>query len=131
MYCAIGEEPTKPTARISGSSRMASTASLSPLTTLRMPGGSPASIINLASSIGTPGSRSDGLRINALPQAMAGGDFHIGVMAGEIEGRDAGDHAERLPHRIDVDAGPGAFGVLALHQMRDAAGEFDHFEAAL
>ena len=38
---------------------------------------------------------------------------------------------ERLAHRIDVDAGAGAFGVFALHQMRDAAGEFGDFKAAL
>ncbi len=49
----------------------------------------------------------------------------------EVERRDAGDDAERLPHRIDVDAGAGAFGVFALHQVRNAAGELDDFEAAL
>ena len=27
--------------------------------------------------------------------------------------------------------GPGAVGIFALHQMRDAEGEFDHFDAAL
>ena len=86
MYCAIGVEPTKPIALISGSSRMASTASLSPLTTLRMPGGRPASIISCASIIGTPGSRSDGFRMNALPQAIAGANFHIGIIAGKLNG---------------------------------------------
>ena len=65
---------------------MASTASLSPLTTLRMPGGSPASSINSASLIGTPGSRSDGFRMNALPQAIAGANFHIGIIAGKLNG---------------------------------------------
>ena len=65
---------------------MASTASLSPLTTLRIPGGSPASIISSASIIGTPGSRSDGLRMKALPQAMAGAHFHSGIMAGKLKG---------------------------------------------
>src|SRR3569833_3318546 len=82
MYCAIGDEPTKPTALISGSTNMASTASLSPLTTLRMPAGRPASIISWASFIGTPGSRSDGLRMKALPQAIAVANFHIGGGAG-------------------------------------------------
>jgi hypothetical protein len=66
-----------------------------------------------------------------LPQAIAGGEFPHRDHGGEIERRDAGDHAERLPHGIDVDAGAGAFGIFALHQMRNAAGEFDHFEAAL
>ena len=49
----------------------------------------------------------------------------------EIERRDAGDDAERLAHGIEIDAGAGAFGVFALEQMRNAAGELDHFEAAL
>ncbi len=50
---------------------------------------------------------------------------------GEIERRDAGDDAERLAHRIEVDAGAGAIGVFALHQMRNAEREFDHLDAAL
>ena len=49
----------------------------------------------------------------------------------EIERRDAGDDAERLAHRIDVDAGAGAVGELALHQMRRAERHFEHFDAAL
>ena len=48
----------------------------------------------------------------------------------EIERRDAGDDAERLAHRIDIDAGAGAFGVFALHHLRNAEREFDHFDAA-
>ena len=110
---------------------MASTASLSPLTTLRMPAGRPASIISSASIIGTPGSRSDGFRMKALPQAMAGRALPQRDHGREVERRDAGHHAERLAHGIDVDAGAGAFGVLALHQVRDAAGELHHLEAAL
>src|ERR1044071_9753567 len=39
MYSAIAEEPTNPIARTRGSVSRASTASLSPLTTLRIPGG--------------------------------------------------------------------------------------------
>ena len=69
--------------------------------------------------------------MKALPQAMATPNIHIGIIAGKVERRDAGDDAQRLAHRIDVDAGPGALGVFALEQMRDAAGEFDDFEAAL
>ena len=81
--------------------------------------------------IGTTGSRSDGLRMKALPQAMRRREFPHRDHRREIERRDAGDDAERLAHRIDVDAGAGAFGVFALQQMRNAAGEFDHFEPAL
>ena len=43
MYSAIAVEPTKLTAAIPRCCRIASTASLSPLTTLNTPGGSPAS----------------------------------------------------------------------------------------
>ena len=40
----------------------------------------------LGSRIGTDGSRSDGLRIKALPQASAGANFHSGIMAGKLNG---------------------------------------------
>ncbi|MGY4375356.1 hypothetical protein ACVWZ3_002995 [Bradyrhizobium sp. i1.3.6] len=49
----------------------------------------------------------------------------------EVERRNARNDAERLAHGIDVDPGAGAFGIFALHQMRDAAGELRDFEAAL
>ena len=49
----------------------------------------------------------------------------------EIKRRDAGDDAERLPHRIKVDAGAGAFGVFALQQVRNSAGELYYLEPAL
>ena len=42
-YLAIGVEPTNDTAAMSGWSRIASTATLSPCTTLKTPSGSPAS----------------------------------------------------------------------------------------
>jgi hypothetical protein len=49
----------------------------------------------------------------------------------EVERRDAGNDAERLAHGIEVDARPRAVGEFALHQVRNAAGEFDHLESAL
>ena len=49
----------------------------------------------------------------------------------EVERGDAGDDAERLAHRIDVDAGAGAVGELALHHVRRADADLDHFQAAL
>ena len=116
---------------MSGSSRMASTASLSPCTTLRTPAGRPASRNSSARRSGTPGSRSLGFRMKALPAAMAGAHFHSGIMAGKLNGVMPGDDAERLAHRVDVDAGAGALGVLALQQVRDADGELDDLEAAL
>ena len=49
----------------------------------------------------------------------------------EIERGDAGDDAERLAHRIDVDAWAGAVGELALHHVRRADADLDHFQPAL
>ena len=40
----------------------------------------------LGQRIGTPGSRSDGFRMKALPQAIAGANFHIGIIAGKLNG---------------------------------------------
>ncbi len=48
----------------------------------------------------------------------------------EVEGRDAGDHAERLADGVDIDAGRNVFGKTALEQVRDPAGELDHLEPA-
>ena len=84
--CATSEEPTKLTALIVGCATIASTISLSPCTTFRMPGGRPASIISSASRTGTEGSRSDGFRMNALPVAIAGPNIHIGIIAGKLNG---------------------------------------------
>ena len=86
MYCAMSEEPTKPIALTRGSVSSVSTASLSPLTTLSTPSGSPALMNSSAMRIGTDGSRSDGLRMKVLPQAMAGAHFHSGIMAGKLNG---------------------------------------------
>ena len=49
---------------------------------------------------------------------------------GEVERRDPGDDAERLPDRVDVDPGRGLLGHAALEQGRDPAGELDHLEPA-
>ena len=86
MYSAIAEEPTNPIAFTRWSVSSVSTASLSPLTTLRMPSGKPASMNSSAIRIGTDGSRSEGLRMNALPQAIAGAAFHSGIIAGKLNG---------------------------------------------
>ena len=51
-----------------------------------MPSGKPASSIKLASIIGTEGSLSDGFKIKALPATMAGQNFHIGIIAGKLNG---------------------------------------------
>ncbi len=82
----MSEDPTKLTAAMSGWDRMASTADLSPCTTLRIPGGAPASSISSPSRTGTEGSFSEGLSTKALPQAMATPNIHIGIMAGKLNG---------------------------------------------
>ena len=82
----MSDEPTKLIAGMAGWSRIASTISLSPWTTCRMPSGAPASSISSASRTGTEGSRSEGLRMNALPTAMATPNIHIGIIAGKLNG---------------------------------------------
>lgn len=77
-------EPTKLTAATAGLSNSSSTASLSPLTTLRQPLGSPASPISSASRSPHDGSFSEGFRTNVLPHASAIGNIHMGAMAGKL-----------------------------------------------
>ncbi len=86
MCAAIGVEPTTPSALTRGSSKRVSTVSLPPLTTFTTPGGSPASRNSSASRNGTDGSRSEGFRMKAFPQAGAGTAFHSGIIAGKLNG---------------------------------------------
>src|SRR5258708_38618045 len=86
MYSAIGVEPTKLTALTPGCCNNASTASLSPLTTLKTPSGKPASVNSSAMRNPADGSRSDGFKIKLLPQASAIGNIHIGTIAGKLNG---------------------------------------------
>ena len=65
---------------------MASTLTLSPFTTCNIPFGNPASSISSANKIGTEGSLSDGLSMNAFPQTIAGVNIHIGIIAGKLNG---------------------------------------------
>jgi hypothetical protein len=74
-----------------------STATLSPRTTLKMrrvrrPGE------QLRISSEAEGSFSDGLSTKVLPHASAGAHIHIDHRR-EVERRDAGDDAERLPQQ--------------------------------
>ena len=86
MYEAIGVEPTKLTASMSGCSRIASTATLSPCRTVKTPSGSPACFSRSARSRATEGSFSLGLRMNVLPVAIALANIHIGTIAGKLKG---------------------------------------------
>ena len=86
MYFAIGVEPTKLIACTSGLVSSSSTATLSPWTTLKTPSGNPAFLKRSATSIDADGSRSDGFRMNVLPQTMATGNIHIGTITGKLNG---------------------------------------------
>src|SRR6516225_8854770 len=85
-YLAMGVEPTKLTAAMPGWSRMASTATLSPCTTLKTPSGRPASAYSRAMKFDADGSRSLGLRMKVFPAAIAMGCIHIGTMTGKLNG---------------------------------------------
>ena len=65
---------------------MASTAALSPWTTVKTPGGRPASASSSAENIAADGSFSEGLRMKAFPHAIASGYIHIGTIAGKLNG---------------------------------------------
>src|SRR5688572_32123871 len=86
MYLAIGVEPTNDTDATPGCVSSASTASLSPWTTLNAPSGRPASASHSAIISDADGSFSLGLRMNALPHASASGNIHIGTIAGKLNG---------------------------------------------
>src|SRR5213076_911636 len=86
MYFAIGVDPTKLTALMPGCSRIASTATLSPWTTLKTPSGTPASFSSSAVYTDAEGSFSEGFSTNVLPQARAGAHIHIGTIAGKLNG---------------------------------------------
>ena len=86
MYFAIGVDPTTLIATTSLLFINASTASLSPLTTLKTPSGNPASLNNLANLIAHDGAFSEGFKTNVLPHAIANGNIHIGTIAGKLKG---------------------------------------------
>ena len=94
------------------------------------PSGSPASFQSSAIAFAADGSFSDGLITTLLPQATAIGTNHIGTMAGKLNGEMTAHDAERLADRVHVDLRRHALAEPALEQVRDAAGELDHLEAA-
>ena len=71
---------------MSGCARIASTATLSPWTTLKTPSGTPASASSSARKLAADGSFSEGFRMNVLPVAMAVANIHIGTIAGKLNG---------------------------------------------
>ena len=109
---------------------MASTASLSPCTTLNTPAGKPASWNSSKTSIEAEGSRSDGFSTKVLPQAMATGYIHIGTMAGKLKGVMPATTPSGWRSDQEFDLRADIAAVLALQEMRNAAGEIDHVDAA-
>ncbi|MNH08685.1 hypothetical protein D3C79_681100 [compost metagenome] len=79
-------EPTKEIALMSWWVQMASTTCLPPCTTLSTPAGMPASSASSTSSMVDSGSCSDGLSTKVLPQTMAIGNIHSGIIAGKLNG---------------------------------------------
>mmetsp|Transcript_81853 Transcript_81853/g.226849 ORF Transcript_81853/g.226849 Transcript_81853/m.226849 type:complete len:213 (-) Transcript_81853:544-1182(-) len=79
--------PTKDMARISGASQMKFTASWAPWMTFTTPSGTPASFASSTSLIAVRGTRSDGFTTKVLPQVMATGNIHSGIMAGKLKGQ--------------------------------------------
>ena len=71
---------------MSGLSKIASTTTLSPCTTLNTPSGKPASLSKSAKIKVTLGSRSDGFKMKEFPQARAFGIIHNGTIAGKLKG---------------------------------------------
>ena len=127
---ATGVDPTNDTALTPGCASSASTATLSPCTTLNTPAGSPASAQSSAIQFAADGSFSLGLTITVLP----GGDRDRKEPARnhrrKVERADDRDDAERLPDGVHVDARRDRFGVAALEQLRHTARELDHLEPA-
>ncbi len=86
MYCAIGVDPTNEIDCTTGLVSSPSTASLSPCSTVKTPSGRPASFHAAAIHSAAEGSFSDGLRMTALPAAIAIGTNHSGTITGKLNG---------------------------------------------
>jgi hypothetical protein len=111
-------------------SRMLSTASLSPWTTLKTPLGRPACWSISASRMEALGSRSDGLRMKALPQAMARGAIQSGTMAGKLNGVMPATTPSGWRSDQESMPEPTCSVNSPLEELRDAGGELDVFEGA-
>ncbi len=71
---------------MSGWSQIRFTASTPPWITFSTPFGIPASSASSTRRMVTSGSCSEGLRTKVLPQAMAIGNIHSGIIAGKLNG---------------------------------------------
>ena len=69
--------------------------------------------------------------MKVLPQAIAIGNIHSGTIAGKLNGVMPAHTPTGWRTRVRVHRGADVLRVLALQQLRDAAGELDHLDAAL
>src|SRR5512140_3267227 len=86
MYFTMAAAPTNDTALMSGCWTIASTAALSPWTTLSTPSGSPASLKSSAIRTEADGTFSEGFSTNVLPQAIDTGNIQSGTITGKLNG---------------------------------------------
>jgi hypothetical protein len=87
MAAPVRVEPVKVIFDISGCRESASPVMRpSPCTTLKSPGGTPASMANSASRSADQGVSSDGLSTTALPAASAAPTFHDTMTSGKFHG---------------------------------------------
>ena len=130
MIRAVSALPTKETASISGSSRIAVTASRLPWTRLTTPS---RDRLDRVDDLGDQRRR---------PRVLLGGLEDEGVAAGDREGQeperdhrrevergDRGDDADRLAHQLDVDPGGDPLERLPLQQVRDRRRRLDRLDA--
>src|SRR5664279_2439824 len=82
----MGVDPTNEIDSTSRCCSNASTATLSPWTTLKTPSGRPASAKISAIRLAADGSFSLGFSTTVLPHAIATGTNHIGTIAGKLNG---------------------------------------------
>ncbi|MNI82417.1 hypothetical protein D3C73_1391280 [compost metagenome] len=87
MARPLAVPPVNDTMRTPGcSTRRRPTVDPSPVTTLRMPGGKPASRAMRPSANAGDEVTSEGLRMTALPAASAGATFCASIVSGEFHG---------------------------------------------
>ena len=77
------------------------------------------------------GTFSEGLRMKVLPQAIAIGNIHSGTITGKLNGVMPAHTPTGWRSVCVSTCGADVLRVLALEQVRDAAGELDHLDAAL
>ena len=111
-----------------GWSMIPSTTSRPPLTRLTTPAGRSISASASKAICWVRGTCSEGLRMNALPQAIAKGRNQKGTIAGKVERNDRRADPDRLAHRFGVDAAGDVFGDPALDRRRHGAGALDHLD---